>query len=514
MIRSPKSISATATHWRVAGFFAVALPAVLIVWRPIDDVDLFWQVKLGQLILAHGFDLVEPFSYRHADQSVDLLGWLGQVLFAGAHRLAGWPGVQALHVAVYAAAFGAVWARTRRTGVGATAGLAAVLLALLACMTNCSERPQTFAFAAFALLLWAGNGGLPKATYWAFVIPLLVIWQNAHPSVPVAVAVMGLQAVGQWVDERRDRPQDQGRWRRPLATAVVAGVAIFCTPTGWAILEISSRNGQLSRWLHIGEWLPAHAVWPATSGFFLVLAIGCLSWFRSRRRIPWRDLLPVVMLTAAALIWSRMIVFWALLSAPLLARLLQDSGLSLFSDSSDTAVSKKARRWARIGMAATVVVLVCGSPWIRPHLSWLPAQRRSLFDPRFPLAGVQRLRETLGAGRIYNYREWGGLLAWSGAPHWRVAIDGRIYRYGQPDWESYRSIALGTEPYQDLFGHDRPGAAFLRPGHDRVLIERLQSDPAWRDHYRDANCHIFVSLGNAMVRTEDSRDPGAEGPRN
>ena len=102
-------------------------------------------------------------------------------------------------------------------------------------------------------------------------------------------------------------------------------------------------------------------------------------------------------------------------------------------------------------------------------------------------------------------------MAWTGAPGWRVAIDGRIYRYDRSDWESYRAIALGIEPHRELFSQDRPAAAFLRPGHDRALIDRLQRDPAWRDHYRDANCHIFVSLGNALAK--DSRDPGTKGPR-
>jgi hypothetical protein len=148
-------------------------------------------------------------------------------------------------------------------------------------------------------------------------------------------------------------------------------------------------------------------------------------------------------------------------------------------------------------------------PWIRPHLTCLPESRRSLFDPQFPLAGLQRLRETLGMGRIYNYREWGGMLAFAGAPQWQVSIDGRIYRYDRETWRSYTAVALGTDEAVRVFERDRPAALFLRPNHDRRLIDRLRNDPTWLDYYHDQSCHIFISRKNAAVATEPCPEPPA-----
>ncbi|MHC4611154.1 MAG: hypothetical protein ACYS7M_12490, partial [Planctomycetota bacterium] len=467
------------------------------------------------LILTEGFDLAEPFCYRQADEPVSGLGWLGQVLFALAHRAAGWEGVQTLHVVAYVAAFAFVWARIRRMRLGPAAALLAVLLMFVACMTNCSERPQTFAFVAFSALLWIAHGRLPGRMYWPIVVPLLLAWQNIHPSVPVAAAVLGTVALGRYADERCGRNSVRGLWRRPLLTAIVAAGVVFCTPAGVEILEIGARNARISRWLGIGEWLPAHAMLPATSGFWMVLVVSAMLWVRCRLRLAWEDLLPMILLTVAALCWSRMIVFWAFLAAPILARLLHHGGLSMWPGPPEAPLSATAGRWLRVAVAVTLVLLATASPWLRPHMPWIPPSRRALLDPHLPLAGVHQLRQALGAGRIYNYREWGGLLAFFGAPHWQMAIDGRIYRYEQPVWESYAAVASGDDVYADVFARQRPAALFLRPDHDRGLIERILDDPNWLDYYRDTTCHIFISLDNALVRAgpvpDRSHPPAAPG---
>jgi hypothetical protein len=488
----------TALH--TAGLLAVLIPGLFVALRPIDDVDVFWQVKLGQLILEHGFDLTEPFCYRQAGQPLTWVGWLGQVMFAAVHRLAGWEGVQSFHVLLYAAAFGLVWQRINRSRVGIGAALAAVFLALTACLSNCSERPQTFAFFAFAALLSASDARWSRPVYWAIVVPLLLVWQNVHPSLPVAAAVMGMQAVGRYADERWGRAHGRGLWRRPLATALVAGAAVFCTPSGWGILEVGSRNAALSHWLGIGEWQPAHAMFAETSGFWTGLLVAGALWLRSRTRLPWRDLLPVLALTAASLCWSRMVVLWALASAPLLARLLHRSGFTFFRSGRPPSRSVWFA-WRTLLLPLAVVLILAAMPWIRPQLTWLPDSRGSLFDPEFPLVGVERLGEAEGIGRIYNYREWGGMLVFAGAPRWQVAIDGRIYRYDRDTWRSYVAVALGTDETDRVFDRDRPTALFLRPSHDRRLIERLGDDADWLDYFQDAACHIFISRRIAIAAT-------------
>jgi len=487
------------TQGRVAAGFAVLAAALLLLARPIEDVDIFWQVRLGRMILAEGFSFTEPLCYRHCGEPMSWVGWLGQVLFAGAHRVAGWPGVQALHVAAYAAALALVWRRMRRFRAGTGALVGAFALLLVACTSNLSERPQTFAFLAFSLLLVLADTDLSPERYWTVVPPLLLLWQNTHPSVLVAIGVLAARAAGDFADERWGRTHRRRRWLRPALTAGVALPVLFCTPTGLGILSIGARNADLSRWLGIGEWQPAYRMLDATCGFWLTLALATALWLRCRVRLPWRELLPLLLLTAAAVHWTRMVVFWAIFSAPTVALLLHRGGPAPLRTPPEQPLSGPGLRRVRLAAVAALALLVAFSPWVRPSLSWLPEALRSRFDPQFPLAGVERLRRTLGAGRIYNYREWSGPLLFAGSPHWQVAIDGRIYRHDRDAWRTYVAAALGTDRYREVLRRDRPAALFLRPDHDHRLIERLRGDPEWLDLYEDGSCHIFLSRTNALV---------------
>ncbi len=482
-----------------AALVALLLCAVLLALRPIDDADIFWQVRIGQLITEHGFDLAESISYTNVDAPMAWLGWLGQWSLAQVHGLAGWEGVQAVHVLFYTSALAMVWFRISRCLVGPLTGALTILLVFMPCMSNCSERPQTFSFFAFALLLFLIDSKITLAKYAAAVIPLLLIWQNVHPSVALAAAVLFLKSAGCWADERWGSATTRLAWRRPLWTACLAGVAVFCTPTGLGILRVSARNAEMSRWLGIGEWLPAYAMLPATASFWFVLGLLLILWGRTRARLPWADLLPLALLTLAAVYWTRMIVFWAIIVGPTLAHLLERAGRDVFGVHFLPSINGKVRHLYRPLGIVLAIGLVASSPWVRPHMKWLPESQRRLFDAHFPIEGVAHLDRVLDAGRVYNYREWAGLLSLAGASRWRLAIDGRIYRYDRAEWQAYAEVAQGMEHSEDILAEHHPEALFLRPGYDRALIERLRANPVWESVYSDKNCHIWLPVSlNAL----------------
>ncbi|MFQ5490218.1 MAG: hypothetical protein ACE5GE_05805 [Phycisphaerae bacterium] len=490
------------TRYRSAAMLALLVPAVVLSLRPIDDVDIFWQVKLGQLLLEQGPDMTEPLCYRLAGQEMNRLGWLGQVGLAEVHRWGGWEAIQALHIGLYVTAFGMVWLRMRRGRIGPGVCVMALLLTFLPCMSNCSERPQTFAFAAFSVLVLAVEGQWKAWTYWGLVLPLFVVWQNVHPSLPVAAGVMAAMAVGRFADRRWGRLQTPGRCRRPLATAILAGAAVFATPDGAGIIELAARNAEISRGLGIGEWLPAHAMLPATVGFWAVLGLCVAAWLRTRLRLPWAQVLPIVLLTVASMYWTRMIVFWALLVGPTLARLLHRAVQVTFISEPFPGTPRWSQRLHRAGVMVLAGSLVLANPWVRPTVIWLPQSCRPLFDSQLPLAGVGALKGVLSKGRIYNYREWAGLIAFAGAPDWQVAIDGRIYLHAPAVWQGYADAALGGPTAQDVLLDDNIEALFLRPGHDAALIELATRDSRWFNAYRDANCSVFLRRLDAVASSQ------------
>ena len=68
------------------GWLLALLPALVLavlMARAVWDVDIFWQLKLGELILAHGGPIaLEPFSAKHLSDPLPALGWLGQAIMA------------------------------------------------------------------------------------------------------------------------------------------------------------------------------------------------------------------------------------------------------------------------------------------------------------------------------------------------------------------------------------------------------------------------------------------------
>ena len=56
--------------------------ALLVGLRPISDVDLFWQIRLGQLIREGGLVGGDPFTFTHAGKSFPRVCWLAQVIYA------------------------------------------------------------------------------------------------------------------------------------------------------------------------------------------------------------------------------------------------------------------------------------------------------------------------------------------------------------------------------------------------------------------------------------------------
>src|SRR4051794_29600146 len=59
--------------------------------RELTDVDIFWQVKLGEITLKHGLPANEPFLAGKEHQPLASIAWLGQVVYAVFKLIGGWP---------------------------------------------------------------------------------------------------------------------------------------------------------------------------------------------------------------------------------------------------------------------------------------------------------------------------------------------------------------------------------------------------------------------------------------
>ena len=94
---------------RVWLILALALPALAALIAPLPAVDLAYQVRAGDLILATGqIPATDTFTFTVAGSPWLDQQWLAQVLLAAGYRLGGWEALAVLRALLVAATFGLV----------------------------------------------------------------------------------------------------------------------------------------------------------------------------------------------------------------------------------------------------------------------------------------------------------------------------------------------------------------------------------------------------------------------
>lgn len=458
---------------------AAVVPAMLLVLlllRPVFDVDIFWQLKLGELILAAHHPLAtEPFAATHLGEPLPAVAWLGQAIMAAVRLAWGWTGLRVFDALLWLGGFLAAGAAARRRGADPLAIAMALALGFALALPAASIRPQSFAGLGFGLLLLLLHtpGSLPRtATIGAI---LLVAWQNLHPSVSLATVILAATAAAGWIGARL-------RWwsfdaRPPALLAAIAAAAMFATPDGFSIMAISARNAAASVANGASEWFPVwgpvnRAFLPAFAGIALIAVI--VIW-RGRGRIGPLDVIPALILLVLSAGAVRFVFFLGIALIPPLA-------LALMPGKERTRASP---RMVLLTLAALVALAAAAlaTVTIRP----------TRFAEAIPRQCLVALKATGVRGTVYAHSAWGGPVIDAGFPAWSVAYDGRYYRYSAQEWARYHAASAGEVRLDWLNRTYRPAAYLLKPGRDDGLIALLRASPAnWRALNTAPDCAAFV----------------------
>lgn len=458
--RSGETIGA----WSIALMSAALLTILLL--RPVWDVDIFWQLKLGEMILARGPVAQEPFAATHLGEPLPAIAWLGQVVMAKVRLLSGWTGLRVFDAICWLGGFLLAAAACRRRGSSAAAIVVALGIAFFVAFPTASIRPQTFAVLGFGALLAVLRLELrPWRTSYG-VVPLLLLWQNLHPSVSIAAVTLGTYAAvdwARWLLRKRSPP-----WETSTLT-LVAAAAVLATPDGWSALQLAADNASASTAMGVSEWLP---LWDSVNRgaavpFALVcLAVAGLVGF-NRHRIDPRELAVAIVFLAMTVFVNRFVLFWALALIPVIARTLTRGAAGRRSLGFQTPLL--------LGVTAVVT----------------PIQHPTEFSPTLPLAAIARLQREQVAGVVFAPAPWGGPLIDIGHPRWQVAYDGRLYRYTPEEWRFYSEIGRNKVSLAQVEQRYRPVAFVLEPRRHTALIGELRASPDWTQIWSDPAAVVF-----------------------
>jgi SAM-dependent methyltransferase len=437
-----------------------AMLAVLLL-RPVWDVDVFWQLKLGELTLAGGVQRQEPFAATHLAETLPAFAWMGQAVMAAVRQALGWTGLRVFDALCWLGGFLAVAAACRRRSGSAAGVLLALAIAFFAALPMASIRPQSLAALCFGALLALLRLEMRPWQTTVLAVPLLLVWQNLHPSVSVAALVLVAHAaVGWW---RRLRVGARPPWEESVL-ALVAGAMMFATPDGWAVLQLSAENARASAAMGVSEWLP---LWDGINRFEAVpvlLTAVVTSWvlLRNPRRIDGGELAAAIVLFALTAFAYRFVLFWAIALIPVVARAVPPP------------IERRTPAWLTpVALIAVAIV----TPPLRP----------THFAETIPLAAIDRLHAAGIKGTIFAHFPWGGPVIDVGYPDWRVAYDGRYYRYTPQEWQRYRRMGLA-----EIEQRYRPAGFVLSSDWNGPLIAELRGDRAhWQQLSADGTAVVF-----------------------
>jgi hypothetical protein len=290
--------------------------------NPIGLPDIFWTLLRGAWMAEHGMLLdSDPFtSAPHVAGQIVNVQWLADLIFHGLDALGGLPMVITGTALVVTLTYAVLLAATISASGHLRLSCVAVWGAYALGASNLSPRPQTLAYPLFAVFVLAVmRVEWRKDTRWLWLLPpITAIWANVHGSFFTGLVLLGCAAAGRVVASRRLYEA------RPYIFALAGCLlASMVNPYGpGALVNILAVGGNPVIRDLVTEWAPTTVNWREGIMFFVsVLVLGGLM-LKARIRLTPVELMTLVVF--AYLAWSsvRVIVWWGLVIAPTVARLL------------------------------------------------------------------------------------------------------------------------------------------------------------------------------------------------
>lgn len=489
----PSSVRAAArtSAWSWASAVVLLLFVAGRCLQPMDETDLFYNLRLGDIILGtHHVPRTNLLSFTNPDFPDPNLAWLFQIVLALAYRAGGVAGTVLLKTAFVTATFGLLFRVALRRGAHPVVAALALALAAWAAEPRFVERPHLVTFLGLATLLLAmERAEAARRTLLLAMVPLGLVWANGNSCFFLAPAVLSLYALGCVVDRRR-----ADGVRASLVAAALLPLTL-ATPSGTGVIRYVANHFRMPTVRPLQEYRVVE--WPTDGPFvFLALAaagvaaLSIASLARGGRAPTLRHALPILALGVLGARRIRFVAEFALLAGPYVAAGASAGWRALVGTRWPSAALRRA------GATGALVVLV----WLTlaPRISAARGGQGTVdlgIEPGLvPTAAIAWLNAAGLRDRLYNDLEVGSYLAWEGWPRHRVFQDPRINGYPEA-WHAFlRRDDLGR-PAWDAFleRYDVQAALITFP---EVNPRAALFDPArWALVFRTGEGLVFVRRG-------------------
>jgi hypothetical protein len=438
---------------RVLAAVGLALTALVLLLRRLDDWDLPWHLATGRIIVAtRSIPRIDDLAFTHG-----VLKYTEVVSDVALYLLMRAGGPLALQIlnGVLVAALAVL---LHRRGAFDYVVIGVVLITIAPWQY---VRPATislvFIAAVFVLLE-------KRRLYW--LIPLQLLWANTHGYAPIGVMLIWLFAL---TDRKRDA----------FIAAAGATLATMVSTAGPRLLIMVRRFDE--DLVGISEWMrPTPAMlWQASPAVYLLLAL--LMGAMIIRRPTCFEAGVLLIATALLVTAIRFVPVFAVMVTPFVCARLQPRLTKL------TELACALAALIPPFVIAFTLEPLLGVGWYAPH---------------FPEQAVRFIEEKKLAGNMWNFMPFGGYLAWRLHPQHRVFMDGRNALARERTWVTRARLSISDSAEFEFLTRDLDMqwavVCTIQP-HCKGFSAPLAGKEGWKMVFLDDVAAIYVRGPNASI---------------
>lgn len=471
----------------------LAVLAVLAVRGRFDDPDMWWHLKMGEVIwTSHAIPTTDLFSFTAKHQAIVPQEWLPEALIYGAYKLGGYSGLMLWLCCFSAAMLIAGYALCSLYAGNSKVGFMGAMVIWYFATSGLSVRPQIIGYLFLILELILVHLGRTRSPKWFYGLPVLfAVWVNCHGSFFLGLIVLAVFLGCSFLNFRSGALVSL-RWdtreRRILITALVlSAAAVFLNPVGvkQVLYPLNTLVRQSLNLASVQEWQPLMLSSPRGFGMATILIVIFLVLMLRRPEVLFLDEFTLL----AGGVWlglshRRMAFVFGILAAPLISRLLASFW--------DRYESEKDLPFANAVLIAAAALIAF---FAFPSRQALAQQ----VEDGSPVKAVEYIKTHHLPGNMLNAYGYGGYMVWA-LPQYPDFVDGRadLFEWAGVLREFAEWSKLQTDPNALL---DKYHVGFCVLERNTPMTHVLPLLPNWKQVYSDDAAVIFVraAAGNSST---------------